>query len=70
MSHHRDHLNDEDLAVVVDLCERAGIAKVLKALAERCAFEGSAPEAPRGWDEAFGTLLRVTLLVSDLESSR
>jgi hypothetical protein len=70
MSHHSDHLKEDDLAIVSDLVTRAGIARVLKALAERCAFEGSAPRAPADWDEACQTLMRVAQRVSDLESAR
>lgn len=63
-------LTEEDFAIVAELCERAGVAPVLQALAERCAFEANAPRAPAGWQEAFGTVLQATQQVSDLEAAR
>jgi hypothetical protein len=63
-------LGDDDIALVSDLFERAGIAPVLLALAERCAFESTARGAPVGWDDVFQTLMRAAQRVSDLEAAR
>lgn len=67
---HLERLSENDIALVSDLCERAGVAPVIQALAERCAFESAAPRAHDGWDDAFRTLIRIALRVSDLEGVR
>jgi hypothetical protein len=48
------------------LCERAGLATVIEALAQRCAYEGSAPGASRRWDEAFHSLREAASVVASL----
>jgi hypothetical protein len=63
---HFERLSEEDVALISDLCERAGIAPVVQALAERCAFESTAPGAHGGWEDVFRMLIRVAQRVVDL----
>jgi hypothetical protein len=50
-----------------DLCDRAGIASVLQAFADRLAFESSRRGASPGWDEAFRSVMHALQQVSDIE---